>query len=139
MNDGGAHVIVPVRPVVRMLVLLESNRVGFTPQPDLRRKSMRFWDFFHRLQTVAAHGEGEKLARAVGADRLDRGRLSYQSRASFSAQSKERRRAILEYIEGDGSVVRRDMLRPVDMIVVVVTMTGPMSMMVAAGTEQPRA
>src|SRR3984957_3880817 len=71
MNDGGAHVIVPVRRFIRMLVLLESDRVVFTPKPDLRRKGMRFRDFLNRLQKAVARGEGEKLARAVRADRLD--------------------------------------------------------------------
>ena len=105
MDDRGAHVVVARRCAMRVLVLLEDDRVPLAVDRDLGHERVRFGNFVDRFQIIAPVGEGEGLPRAVRALCFDADGADGQGGAGQAREAEARRNAVLEHFE-DGFAVR---------------------------------
>ena len=67
VNDGGSHIVVPMRAGMAVVVLLEHDAMIVTGrQPNQRGKRVRLGNFVNRLQVSAGVAQGEPLTATVG-------------------------------------------------------------------------
>ena len=121
VDDGGAHIIVAMRGFLAMFVLDEIHGVTFAANVQMRRESVRFWNFLDRLHIAAAIHHCESLPGAIRPRGFNFDGPRSQNLAPIGAEPEARRRAVLEYFEGDAAGSGRDVTR----LVMVVAFARP--------------
>src|SRR5208282_193365 len=65
LDNGGAHIVVAMRGFLAMFVLDKIHGGTFAANVQMRRESVRFWNFLNGLHIAVAIHHGESLPSAV--------------------------------------------------------------------------
>src|SRR5579862_7724643 len=145
MDDSGAHVVVAMRPAMRVLVLGELDGVYLAAaiEQHAGREGVRLRDFADGFEIAVSVRHGEDLTRAVAAQRLDR-HVIRTERFACGREPKARRHAVLEYFEFYGAdaglqVAGFIMIVPGIRVGVAMRVTMGMAVIVAAAAQEDHA
>ena len=137
VDDCRSHIVVTTGRAVAMTVLLENSRIGIGAQRNLRTESMRFRDRRHRLEKFTARDHGEFLLNAIRSRRRNERRGGVRCGTACRAQAEARRDSVLEHLEEQTAGSRRDDVRLLRGVVLVLAMA--VAVMVTAAAQEPSA
>jgi hypothetical protein len=137
MDDCRSHIVVTTGRAVAVTVFLEDSRIGIGAQRNLYIESVRFRDRRQRLEKFAARDHGEFLLNTVRPRCRDARRGGIRRGTACRAQAEARRDSVLKHLEEQIAGARRDGVRLLMSVVIVLAMA--VTVMPTATAQEPGA